>query len=148
MNKSDLKDGMIVEYKDGNFGLKLGARIISQNECLELEDLEENLTTTNEQDVIVRIYESVNVNFFSEINNKNKLKLIWERPREINWSKVPRGINVRVRNSKDVMWQDTKFIYINSYEQYKFYTNSDNDYGVNCWKYCEIIDEIKEEWYK
>ncbi|ELC8463917.1 hypothetical protein QYB71_003060 [Clostridium perfringens] len=83
------------------------------------------------------------------INNLlDKVLLIWERKREINWSKVPRGINVRVRNSKDVMWQDTKFIYINSYEQYKFYTNSDNDYGVNCWKYCEIIDEIKEEWYK
>lgn len=155
MKKSDLKDGMIVEYKDGKFGLKLGARIISQNEHLELEDLEENLTTTNEQDVIVRVYESVNVYFFSEINDKNKLKLIWERPREIDWTKVSFGTWVIVTDHKEELnVDDGEYVMFVGYEpklkSYPFIvTHSEKDY-VSSYAYCMLDPdgEIKEEWYK
>lgn len=156
MKRSDLKDGMIVEYKDGKFGLKLGARIISQNEHLELEDLEENLTTTNELEVIVRVYESVNVHFFSEINDKSKLKLIWERPREIDWSKLPRWIKVQVKDYPEEPWRNAYFIRLDD-------SNGDYPYKITfcdtftfiensiCgYKQCRIHpeQEIKEEWYK
>lgn len=156
MEKSDLKDGMIVEYKDGKFGLKLGARIISQNEHLELEDLEENLTTTNELDVIVRVYESVNVHFFSEINDKSKLKLIWERPREIDWSKLPRWIKVQVKDYPEEPWHNAYFIGLDdSNEDYPYkatfcdaFTFIEN--SICGYIQCRIHpeQEIKEEWYK
>lgn len=155
MKKSDLKDGMIVEYKDGKFGLKLGARIISQNEHLELEDLEENLTTTNELDVIVRIYESVNVYFFSEINDKSKLKLIWERPREIDWAKVPFGTKVIATDDKEDFKSGCgKHGVFVGYEpmlgEHPFIiANYEKDF-VYSYTYCMIdpSQEIKEDWYK
>lgn len=156
MKRSDLKDGMIVEYKDGKFGLKLGARIISQNEHLELEDLEENLTTTNELEVIVRVYESVNVHFFSEINDKSKLKLIWERPREIDWSKLPRWIKVQVKDYPEEPWRNAYFIRLDdSNEDYPYKVTFCDTFTLveNCicgYMQCRIHpeQEIKEEWYK
>ncbi|MDK0563200.1 hypothetical protein P6P00_14580 [Clostridium perfringens] len=153
MKKSDLKDGMIVEYKDGKFGLKLGARIISQNEHLELEDLEENLTTENELDVIVRIYESVNVYFFSEINDKNKLKLIWERPREIDWSKVPFGTKVQASDDLNKEDDDLERIFVRyeaKLKEYPFIVAYDTDDDAQSFRYCKIHPDvkIKEEWYK
>lgn len=153
MEKSDLKDGMIVEYKDGKFGLKLGARIISQNEHLELEDLEENLTTENELDVIVRIYESVNVYFFSEINDKNKLKLIWERPREIDWSKVPFGTKVQASDDLNKEDDDLERIFVRyeaKLKEYPFIVAYDTDDDAQSFRYCKIHPDvkIKEEWYK
>lgn len=157
MKKSDLKDGMIVEYKDGSFGLKLGAGIISNNEHLEIEDLEENLTTIDELDVIVRVYESVNVHFFSEINDKSKLKLIWERKKEIDWSKVPKWTKVRCKG---------EFGYYNAYhyeyipneihcfghttrDEFTFGTDPVVDYLSKRDTY-EIHPSVKiqEEWYK
>lgn len=156
MKRSDLKDGMIVEYKDGKFGLKLGARIISQNEHLELEDLEENLTTTNELEVIVRVYESVNVHFFSEINDKSKLKLLWERPREIDWSKLPRWIKVQVKDYPEEPWRNAYFIRLDdSNEDYPYKVTFCDTFTLveNCicgYMQCRIHpeQEIKEEWYK
>lgn len=154
MEKSDLKDGMIVEYKDGKFGLKLGARIISQNEHLELEDLEENLTTTNELDVIVRVYESVNVHFFSEINDKSKLKLIWERPREIDWTKVPKFTKVRVKRVEDGEWGNEYFLeFSKNFKKFKTTVCDEFSYTSEldeCYRYCEIHPSVKiqEEWYK
>lgn len=153
MEKSDLKDGMIVEYKDGKFGLKLGARIISQNEHLELEDLEENLTTENELDVIVRVYESVNVYFFSEINDKNKLKLIWERPREIDWSKVPFGTKVQASDDLNKEDDDLERIFVRyeaKLKEYPFIVAYDTDDDAQSFRYCKIHPDvkIKEEWYK
>lgn len=151
MEKSDLKDGMIVEYKDGKFGLKLGTRIISQNEHLELEDLEENLTTENELDVIVRIYESVNVYFFSEINDKNKLKLIWERPREIDWSKVPFGTKVVASDFEESLKRKYIFVvYKEELEKYPFIVAEVLDGEAVSFRYCKIHPDvkIKEEWYK
>ncbi|XZH34419.1 hypothetical protein ACSW8L_16710 (plasmid) [Clostridium perfringens] len=156
MEKSDLKDGMIVEYKDGKFGLKLGARIISQNEHLELEDLEENLTTTNELDVIVRVYESVNVHFFSEINDKSKLKLIWERPIEIDWAKVPRWIKVQVKDYPEEPWYNAYFIGLDdSNEDYPYKATFCDAFTLIENSICGYIQcrihpeqEIKEEWYK
>lgn len=153
MEKSDLKDGMIVEYKEGKFGLKLGARIISQNEHLELEDLEENLTTENELDVIVRIYESVNVYFFSEINDKNKLKLIWERPREIDWSKVPFGTKVQASDDLNKEDDDLERIFVRyeaKLKEYPFIVAYDTDDDAQSFRYCKIHPDvkIKEEWYK
>lgn len=70
-----------------------------------------------------------------------------EVEREIDWNKVPRNTLVRVRNSEKYMWEDRLFIYydINSFP---FVTTTDDECGVHCWKYCEIIGEIKEEWYK
>lgn len=156
MEKSDLKDGMIVEYKDGKFGLKLGARIISQNEHLELEDLEENLTTTNELDVIVRVYESVNVHFFSEINDKSKLKLIWERPIEIDWAKVPRWIKVQVKDYPEEPWYNAYFIGLDDLnEDYPYKATFCDAFTLIENSICGYIQcrihpeqEIKEEWYK
>ena len=153
MKRSDLKDGMIVEYKDGKFGLKLGARIISQNEHLELEDLEENLTTTNELEVIVRVYESVNVHFFSEINDKSKLKLIWERPREIDWSKVPFGTKVQASDDLNKEDDDLERIFVRyeaKLKEYPFIVAYDTDDDAQSFRYCKIHPDvkIKEEWYK
>lgn len=79
---------------------------------------------------------------------------------EINWSKVPRGTKVQVKDNCDSEWGNSYFIkYESSKEEYPFQVNKwqDDDYTgfkmeqySDFYKYCRIHEsvEIPEEWYK
>lgn len=80
--KADLKDGMVVEYRNGNRFLVLGDRMIGEvgydfiagcNETLE------DIRLREKQYDIVRVYRSRQVRSISEIFLDEFLELIWER---------------------------------------------------------------------
>lgn len=83
-----------------------------------------------------------------------------EIKREIDWTKVPRGTKVQVRDNERGSWRNAYFSkFIKENEEYSFrasfvnddkFTNikmDDNEWG---YKYCRIHEsvEIPDEWYK
>ena len=83
-----------------------------------------------------------------------------EFKREIDWSKVPRGTKVQVKDNEKGNWRNAYFLkFIKENEEYPFrasfmkddeFTNlkmDDNEFG---YKYCRIHPtvEISDEWYK
>ena len=83
-----------------------------------------------------------------------------EIKREIDWSKVPRGTKVQVKDKEEREWENSYFIkYESSKGEYPFQANEwqDDDYTgfkmeqySDFYKYCRIHEsvEIPEEWYK
>ncbi|WP_415333937.1 hypothetical protein [Clostridium perfringens] len=168
MKKSDLESGMVIETKDGRFGLIIkGTKgiyrdliIWADNGFGTLKDFTEELTPY-ENDLyleIVRVY-----NFLSwgvglgkiadEILRKN-LKLIWERPKEIDWSKVPFGTKVITSDCSDFEGAlENEYIFVGYKEdlkRYPFIVALNLDKGATSFRYCKIhpLVKIQEEWYK
>ena len=83
-----------------------------------------------------------------------------EIKREIDWSKVPRGTKVQVKDKEEREWENSYFIkYESGKKEYPFQANEwqDDDYTgfkmeqySDFYKYCRIHEsvEIPEEWYK
>lgn len=127
------------------------------------------------------IYEDVEQNGIFKINDVNKLMIKddirWvqigisyntvldiefvEIEKEIDWTKVPRGTKVQVRDSENQEWKNAYFSKtLNSKEvDYPFkasFINDDEFTELNLdntswnYKYCKIHEsvEIPEEWYK
>ena len=83
-----------------------------------------------------------------------------EIKREIDWSKVPQGTKVQVRDYKDREWfnryfycfnSDCKYIYtVSEIKEDDEYTGATMFNFTNSWKYCRIHEsvEIPNSWYK
>lgn len=95
--KSDLKDGMVVEYRCKSYGRRLviGDMLIGAEGSYRLIYYNEDLIdTTGEKDFdIMRIYKIQNVSRFNEILLYSNLELIWER-------KEPKKMTVKEMKQK------------------------------------------------
>jgi len=79
--KSDLKDGMVVEYNDNYFGKRLviGGFLIGEDGHSDLGDYNENLKNVASGLEIVRVYKIKHIGKISSIMKNRNLELIWER---------------------------------------------------------------------
>ncbi len=81
--KSDLKDGMVVEYNDKCFGKRLviGGFLIGEDGYARLENYEHNLINRKRIDGmdIVKVYKIKQGYPFGRIMEDHNLELIWER---------------------------------------------------------------------
>lgn len=79
--KSDLKDGMVVEYNDNYFGKRLviGGFLIGEDGHSDLGDYNENLKNVASGLEIVRVYKIKCMEKISSIMHDDNLELIWER---------------------------------------------------------------------
>ena len=79
--KSDLKDGMVVEYNDNSFGIRLvvGDFLIGEDGYADLGDYNENLKNVESDLEIVRVYKIKRMGKISSIMYDGNLELIWER---------------------------------------------------------------------
>ena len=79
--KSDLKDGMVVEYNDNSFGKRLvvGDFLIGEDGYADLGDYNENLKNVESDLEIVRVYKIKCMGKISSIMYDVNLELIWER---------------------------------------------------------------------
>ncbi|WP_349406423.1 hypothetical protein [Clostridium perfringens] len=159
MKKSDLKDGMIVEYRNGLRRLVLGDKLLGEHGNANIEEYDEELKYIDGESTldIVKVYtveSSLCVAIGSIFLNKH-LNLIWERVKEIDWAKVPFGTKVIVTDHKEELNEDCgEYVMFVGYnpklETYPFIvTHSEKDY-VSSYAYCMIDpeQEIKEDWYK
>lgn len=79
--KADLKDGMVVKYKDNCFGKRLvvGGFLIGEDGYADLGDHNENLKSAVSDLEIVRVYKIKRMGKISSIMDDKNLELIWER---------------------------------------------------------------------
>ncbi|MDM0458224.1 hypothetical protein QTG90_11145 [Clostridium perfringens] len=158
MKKSDLKDGMIVKTGKAIY-LVCGDKFLGLNGYMGFENYDENLKIKGNG------FEILNINFVYEtecwglglkdlLSKTTALKLIWERPREIDWSKVPFGTKVITSDCSDfegALKNEYIFIgYKEDLKRYPFIVALNLDKGATSFRYCKIhpLVKIKEEWYK
>lgn len=78
--KADLKDGMVVEYKNGKRRLVIANMLIGEDGFLTLDSFRENLENIKFMDhTIVKIFKIKEAMTFNYILGDDNLKLIWER---------------------------------------------------------------------
>lgn len=145
MKKSDLKSGMIVSLRDWKEKFILIGDIFCNatgKDFLELSNYDDDLKHNfNDRFDITEVYKSKYPNLMSSFLG-DKLELIWERE-EVDWSKVPFGTRVRVWDDNKENALEGKFI---SYygEEYPFIVFVNDEENMP-WRYCELIEQPKEE---
>ncbi len=79
--KADLKDGMVVEYKDGRRRLVVAGMLIGKDGFLTLDSFRENLESVNftAEHTIAKVYKVEEARTFNGILEDCNLDLIWER---------------------------------------------------------------------
>lgn len=142
MKKSDLKDGMIVELRNGDMCIVIGDRLLDLTTYIDLVSYNDNLTCTDTEFDVIRVYENKDMCGLDDKCNIERLNLIWER-KEVDWSKVPLGTKVRVWDEETYGEKfEGKFLeYAPEHDEYPFrvYTKEDKDIGL--WGNCELIEE-------
>lgn len=158
MKKSDLKDGMIIELSNVIFGILINGFIRHRMGAICLkefnEDMTYNLYKSKNVDIIA-IYSPIDIDNdgtnIEDIMRGNSLRKRWERPREIDWSKVPFG--TKVQASDHSVLKECRRNSLVSYEKrlkkpFLIFNEELNE--VFSYKYCRIHPSVKiqEGWYK
>lgn len=109
MKKRDLKDGMIVQLRDGERLIVLGTFLKGEKSCFRIDMLQENLNHKTSTDFdIVEIKNAID--YYGSIERMfkyfNDLDTIWERE-EYNFKP---GDKVQVRDVEDADWVNAYFI--------------------------------------
>ena len=167
--KKDLMTGdIVVTRMKGNAiligsGFKKFEYLKSTSSISSLENYNEDLIIKGENIPaydIMKVYRITKESKFDSLEDlintlpKGKIELIWEREREIDWSKVPKWTRVQVKDHNSDDWMNRYFIGL-EYNNYpylatkrgEFTYEEGNDTG---WRQIRIYDksDIKEEWYK
>lgn len=155
MNKSDLKDGMMLKLRNDNMYSLLHGYLLelSLNDTYkiiasmddyndEFENCNSNLDDKSVMDVM-KIYDK-------------DMNVLWERE-EVDWSKVPKDTKVLVSNGErdDIDFEES-FVrrYFAKYENGIFYTYAQGTdiwtsesycYTLVPWDYCKLVEEPEEE---
>ena len=77
--KSDLKDGMVVEYRDGDRRLVIDKYLIGKNAHYELSTYNENLEDGYPRLTIMKVFKICQRAILERILDDDNLELIWER---------------------------------------------------------------------
>lgn len=121
MKKLDLKDGMVVEYRDGQKRMVFKDKLISAEKFNKLEYYTDELINTSkscELFDIIAVYKPKTIKGLVNMLRDDNLVLIWKRPEEIHWNEIPFGADVLVRDENDQEWIAAKFL---SYKQGNYY---------------------------
>lgn len=174
MKKSELKQGMVVELRDGDRYLvrdREGEIVLSDHDgWLRLEEYSEDLKDDNYDELdIIKVY-TTKAYMLDSVFDDEYLTEIWSRKRVLDWSKVPKGTKLLgraylLKNSNLVEHYEgcyyTGKISSNGREIITSLVKEDDpftglkmgDYGVAKYRPIEEVKihpevEIKEEWYK
>lgn len=144
MNKSDLKDGMTLVYKNGNrVDYYKGHLLDFESEGIRKMDVFNEDLTHKEHD------------FWDVCKIIQDDSIVWERE-EVDWSKISKDTKVLVSNGErdDIDFEDS-FVrrYFAKYKNGIFYTyaqgtdswtNESYCYNLVSWDYCKLVEEPKE----
>lgn len=131
MQKSDLKDGMVVTIRGGQQCILIERNLFKNNFTLNstLFDYNEDLThKKNKNNDIVKVFDI------------GKLKELWKRE-EIDWNKVPVGTKVLVKFDYDDKYKEEIFLCSNGDGDYLTYNRT---VGLQRWNYCKLAEQAKE----
>ena len=77
--KADLRDGMVVEYRDGDRRLVIDKYLIGKNAYYELSTYNENLEDRYPRLTIMKVFKIRQRSILERILDDDNLELIWER---------------------------------------------------------------------
>ena len=132
MNKSDLKNGMIVTLRRGVTRVIIGKCLVDDdvNICNILENYNNDLTHMNNcksEDIMKIIYGD---------------EVIWER--RVDWKNIPFGTKVRVWEDEDDKLVGRFLAYDEDDEDVPFLVFIESEREMHWFEYCEIIEEENE----
>ena len=132
MNKSDLKNGMIVVLRRGVTRVIIGKCLVDDdvNICNILENYNDDLTHMNNcknEDIMKIIYGD---------------EVIWER--RVDWKNIPFGTKVRVWEDEDDKLVGRFLAYDEDDEDVPFLVFIESEREMHWFEYCEIIEEENE----
>lgn len=168
---NDIQTGdIVVTRMKGNAiligsGFKKFEYLKSTSSISSLENYNEDLIIKGENIPaydIMKVYRITKESKFDSLEDlintlpKGKVELIWEREREIDWTKVPKFTKVQVKDSGTTKWENRYYIGYDKECMYSYKTTCCDPftYETNTreesWEKIRIYDEsdIKEEWYK
>ncbi|MBO3398402.1 hypothetical protein JJB71_12715 [Clostridium perfringens] len=176
MKKNDLENGMIVEIRKGLRFLILDENLIGDDLFNSLNSYDEQMNKKLFDDSdydIIKVYKFNGRVVLSEIFEDKNLKLIWEKERKINWSKIPKFTPVQAILKEKLI--NRYFLGYNDRNPYPFKVTKCDEFTfksledeINCFgddytyieeienMYCEFWEKckihpsvkIKKEWYK
>lgn len=102
--KSDLKDRMVVEYRNGYRRMVVGDRLMGINGSGYLDDFNEDLTMQDSPSRdfdIIRVYKPIDI--LDEIRNVNSCNKIWQRSevKEVTMTEVEEKFGCKVKIVKE-----------------------------------------------
>ncbi|SQI03810.1 hypothetical protein [Clostridium perfringens] len=156
MKKSDLKDGMIIEFRniEEGLGVVINNLILFKDAYYCLDNFTENLENTHLKDLdVIKVYVlNAHVTMNEILSGKKELlKVMWERKKEIDWNKVPFGTKVVASDFEERLNREYIFVgYKEELEKYPFIVARVLEGEAVSFRYCKIHPDvdIKEEWYK
>lgn len=156
MKKSDLKDGMIIEFRniEEGLGVVINNLILFKGAYYCLDNFTENLENTHLKDLdVIKVYVlNAHVTMNEILSGKKELlKVMWERKKEIDWNKVPFGTKVVASDFEERLNREYIFVgYKEELEKYPFIVARVLEGEAVSFRYCKIHPDvdIKEEWYK
>lgn len=139
MNKQDIKNGMIFIERDNNKYYVIEDRVFIKLKNKIALELVQNLNTyldmyNNELESLYNSNSDI-----TEVWDMNG-NILWEK--EEDWSTIPIGTKVLVRNRKDEVWKPRVFVNYRPNNYYcRFRTLYEDLSGVQEWKFCKLIEE-------
>lgn len=154
MELKDLKTGMVVKNREGNYYMVINDCIVREKEYDTLNKFNDDLTNKCFKKLdIVEVYNEregyklMFKNWFKNIKNEEP---IWKREEEVDWSKVPQWTKVQIRDFNESEWENAYFIKYNNNDTLPFYitlcdkfTYSSNPALVK-FKQCRLYKEEEE----
>ncbi|MGM9533711.1 MAG: hypothetical protein ACI3VR_00590 [Intestinibacter sp.] len=144
MKKSELENLALLELRNGKRVRFVGNTFIAENlEALGEDFFDEDLLQAygDKEEDVMKVFDDV-------CCDENHVTLIWER-KEIDWSKVPVGTPVLVRNYDMEDWIKAYFIEIGSKS---FYVLNKRKTMIKDYRECKLMEEpltiegLKEEY--
>jgi len=135
MNKSDFKNGMHVKLRDGSLreyykGYFIGVEY-KEHSYIDFYDVDLK-NNQNDRLNIVKVF------------NKNN-NTIWEREKEIDWSKIPVGTKVLVSDT-EINWFNGMFLKkVERSDDDNYFRVANSCGDVERWKNCKLVEAPKEE---
>lgn len=149
--KSDLKNGMVIETREGIKYLVVGTALHSKNTWFPIESLKEDLKSDDESRDIMKVYKDRYEDCFYAVNaifgrgECCSIDLIWER-KEVDWSKVEVDTKLLVSRDSQIwykryfaMYEDNKVVAFNAGKT--SFTN--NEDILKSWNYAKLWSEEK-----
>lgn len=168
MKKSDLKSGMVVVIRDRKYVL-IGDNFVNDTGFIGLEGYDEDLKYKYSSDIgewdITKVYSAPNWGrgFTERLSTLYASKLLWDREREVDWGKIPKGTKVQILTKEidGCKWINRYFIS----QDHRFLKTSsipkDDDFTqikMCDYEFCKVSDidnvrihpnvQIREEWRK
>lgn len=156
MELKDLKTGMVVKLRNGDYCMVIGDYLIDNDSWVSLGEYNNNLTHCDLSCIdIIEVYKQrtngnlMPKNWFKYIEDE---KPIWRREDEVDWTKVPKWTKVQVRNDDNREWINAYFLGYNKHKLYCFetticdkFTFEEGCFIEGGWKQCRLYKEEGEE---